>query len=98
MALTLFVGVAMGTAWGSLAKVMPHSRDPYVTELRVLFVLLGGLFGNFLTLHLGWGGAGEYNVINLICITYFNFIKDSFIEIKHFNNHRYASATYLVLF
>ncbi|XP_004929389.1 sodium/hydrogen exchanger 9B2 isoform X1 [Bombyx mori] len=63
VALTLFVGVAMGIAWGSLAKLIPHSRNPYVTELRVLFVLLGGLFGNFLTLHLGWGGAGGVAVL-----------------------------------
>lgn len=57
-ALTLFVGVGMGITWGWLAGVVPHKRDAYVTELRILFVVIGGLFANFCTLHLGWGGAG----------------------------------------
>lgn len=58
VALTLFIGVALGVSWGSLAKFIPHSQDHYVTELRVLFVLVGGLFANFFTLHFGWGGIG----------------------------------------
>ncbi|XP_030021466.1 sodium/hydrogen exchanger 9B2 isoform X2 [Manduca sexta] len=61
--LTLFVGVALGVAWGSLAGLVPHSHDYYVTELRVLFVLLGGMFANFFTLYLGWGGTAGVAVL-----------------------------------
>ncbi|CAG9099624.1 unnamed protein product [Plutella xylostella] len=62
-ALTLFVGVALGVGWGSLARVAPHRDDAYVTELRILLVLLGGLLGNFGTMLLGWGGVGGVAVL-----------------------------------
>ena len=54
----MFVGVVVGASWGSLAKFMPHSRDVYLTELRVLFVVIGGLFASFITTQFGWGGTG----------------------------------------
>ncbi|XP_038210533.1 sodium/hydrogen exchanger 9B1-like isoform X1 [Zerene cesonia] len=63
--LTLFVGAALGFVWGTLAKLVPDSRDYYVTELRVLFVLIGGLFGNYFTGAIGWGGTGGVAV--LVC-------------------------------
>ncbi|CAH2211252.1 jg297, partial [Pararge aegeria aegeria] len=56
-ALGLIVGVALGIAWGTLAKFVPNSKDFFVTELRVLFVLAGGLFANFFTSSIGWGGT-----------------------------------------
>ncbi|XP_052756856.1 sodium/hydrogen exchanger 9B1-like [Galleria mellonella] len=61
--LTIFVGVALGIMWGSLAGLVPHSQDFYVTELRVLFVLIGGLLANFLTSLFGWAGAGGVAVL-----------------------------------
>ncbi|XP_073941634.1 sodium/hydrogen exchanger 9B1-like isoform X2 [Choristoneura fumiferana] len=60
---TLFVGVVLGVAWGSLAKFVPHAQDYYVTELRILFVLVGGLLANFLLLHLGWAGTAGVAVL-----------------------------------
>ncbi|XP_072936432.1 sodium/hydrogen exchanger 9B2-like [Epargyreus clarus] len=62
-ALTLFVGSALGVIWGSLAKYLPNSRDTYVTELRILFVLVGGLFANFFTTMVGWGGTAGVAVL-----------------------------------
>lgn len=56
---TLLVGVVLGVIWGSLAGLVPHTLDFYVAEMRVLFVLLGGLFGNFFTAQIGWGGVGR---------------------------------------
>nr|XP_026487747.1 sodium/hydrogen exchanger 9B1-like isoform X1 [Vanessa tameamea] len=61
--LALPVGVALGVAFGSLAKYVPNSKDTYVTELRVLFVLAGGLFGNVFTASIGWGGTGGVAVL-----------------------------------
>ncbi|VVC93611.1 unnamed protein product, partial [Leptidea sinapis] len=58
----LFVGVLLGAIWGNLAKLVPKS-DYYVTELRILFVLAGGIFCNFLTSRLGWGGTGGVAVL-----------------------------------
>ncbi|CAF4760022.1 unnamed protein product [Pieris macdunnoughi] len=63
VALTLFVGAALGIIWGSLTKLVPSSKDYYVTELRVLFVLIGGLFGNLITGTIGWGGTGGVAVL-----------------------------------
>ncbi|XP_045765238.1 uncharacterized protein LOC123867292 [Maniola jurtina] len=62
-ALGIFVGVALGIAWGTLAKFVPNSKDYFVTELRVLFVLAGGLFANFFTSSIGWGGTGAVAVL-----------------------------------
>ncbi|XP_068621560.1 sodium/hydrogen exchanger 9B2-like isoform X2 [Battus philenor] len=61
--LALFAGATLGVIWGSLAKLIPHSCDYYVTELRILFVLVGGLFANFFTSTLGWGGTGGVAVL-----------------------------------
>ncbi|GBP62612.1 hypothetical protein EVAR_46451_1 [Eumeta japonica] len=61
--LTLFAGVGLGAAWGGLAYYIPHNLDVYVSELRVMYVLLGGLFFTFITLLLGWGGTGGVAVL-----------------------------------
>ncbi|XP_059048942.1 sodium/hydrogen exchanger 9B2-like isoform X2 [Achroia grisella] len=61
--LAIFMGIALGVLWGSLAGLVPHSRDFYVTELRILFVLVGGLLGNFITSLIGWGGTGGVAVL-----------------------------------
>ncbi|CAH2066541.1 unnamed protein product, partial [Iphiclides podalirius] len=61
--LTLFAGAGLGVIWGSLAKLFPHSADSYVTELRILFVLVGGLLANFFTSAVGWGGTGGVAVL-----------------------------------
>lgn len=61
--LAIPIGVALGVAFGSLAKYVPSSKDTYVTELRVLFVLAGGLFGNVFTGYFGWGGTGGIAVL-----------------------------------
>ncbi|CAK1549820.1 unnamed protein product [Leptosia nina] len=61
--LTMFVGAALGIIWGSLSKLVPNSKDFYVTELRVLFVIVGGLFGNVLTGAIGWTGTGGVAVL-----------------------------------
>lgn len=69
------IGVALGVAYGSLAKYVPSSKDTYVTELRVLFVLAGGLFGNVFTGYFGWGGTSKLNfsikafISHIKCIT-----------------------------
>ncbi|XP_063376142.1 sodium/hydrogen exchanger 9B2-like isoform X2 [Cydia fagiglandana] len=60
---TLFVGVILGVAWGILAGLAPHPRDYYVAELRVLFVLVGGLFANFILVRLGWAGTAGVAVL-----------------------------------
>ncbi|XP_026324141.1 sodium/hydrogen exchanger 9B1-like [Hyposmocoma kahamanoa] len=60
---TLLVGVTVGVIWGSLAGLLPHTLDFYVAEMRVLFVLLGGLFGNFFSTQIGWGGVGGVAVL-----------------------------------
>nr|XP_021189275.2 putative SLC9B1-like protein SLC9B1P1 isoform X2 [Helicoverpa armigera] len=62
-ACALFLGTVAGVIWGTLAKFVPHARDAYVTELRVLFVLVGGLCALFITSHFGWGGAGGIAVL-----------------------------------
>lgn len=62
-ALTVFIGVALGISWGTIAKYLPNKQDYYVAELRVLFVLIGGLFCNFFTLHFGWGGVAGVAVL-----------------------------------
>ncbi|KAH9643069.1 hypothetical protein HF086_018422 [Spodoptera exigua] len=56
-ACALFLGAAVGVMWGSLAKFLPHSRDVYVTELRVLYVVVGGFCALFITSQFGWGGT-----------------------------------------
>ncbi|CAK1603268.1 unnamed protein product [Parnassius mnemosyne] len=63
--LTLIAGVGLGVIWGSLAKLVPNSCDGYVTELRILFVLVGGLFANFFTSAVGWSGTAGVAV--LVC-------------------------------
>lgn len=55
------MGVALGVAWGTLAGLIPHTKDTYVIELRVLFVAVGGIFMSFATSYIGWGGVGEYS-------------------------------------
>ncbi|OWR52668.1 mitochondrial sodium/hydrogen exchanger NHA2 like protein [Danaus plexippus plexippus] len=91
-ALALFLGVSLGVAWGSLAKFVPHSKDYYVTELRVLFVLVGGLFCNFFTGAVGWGGTGGVAVLacNATAATY--WAKDEWKL-----NQNPASTVYRVL-
>ncbi|KAM3959028.1 putative SLC9B1-like protein SLC9B1P1, partial [Aphomia sociella] len=70
--MAIFVGIALGVIWGSMAGLMPHSSDFYVTELRILLVLIGGLLGNFLTSVIGWGGTGGVAVLacNATAATY----------------------------
>ncbi|XP_049888085.1 sodium/hydrogen exchanger 9B2-like isoform X2 [Pectinophora gossypiella] len=63
-ALTMFLGVMLGVAWGYLAGLLPHSKDRYLTEIRILFVLLSGLFGHVFTMHYGWGGTGAVAVLS----------------------------------
>lgn len=92
VALTLLLGVAIGVSWGSLAKFMPHSRDFYVTELRVLFVLLGGLFANFFTLHIGWGGVAGVAVLACNATAAMHWARDGW----KLNNNP-ASTAYRVL-
>ncbi|KAJ2953555.1 hypothetical protein O0L34_g1157 [Tuta absoluta] len=72
LALAIVAGVALGIIWGSVSGLIPHSKDYYVTEMRVLFVLLGGLLGFFGTAHLGWGGTGGVAVLacNATAATY----------------------------
>ncbi|KAF9812089.1 hypothetical protein SFRURICE_021446 [Spodoptera frugiperda] len=62
-ACALFVGAAVGVMWGSLAKFLPPSRDAYVTELRVLYVVIGGFCALFITSQFGWGGTGGVAVL-----------------------------------
>ncbi|CAB3249884.1 unnamed protein product [Arctia plantaginis] len=62
-ALALLVGVVVGVSWGTLAKFIPHSKDFYVAEMRLLFVLIGGLFTFFLSAKFGWGGTGGVAVL-----------------------------------
>ncbi|KAJ8729511.1 hypothetical protein PYW08_001092 [Mythimna loreyi] len=62
-ACALLVGAAAGVMWGSLAQFLPHSRDAFLTELRVLFVVIGGLFASFLTTQFGWGGTAGIAVL-----------------------------------
>ncbi|XP_075992163.1 sodium/hydrogen exchanger 9B2-like isoform X3 [Anticarsia gemmatalis] len=62
-AFALLLGVVVGASWGSLAKFIPHSKDFFVAELRLLFVLIGGLFTFFLTAKYGWGGTGGIAVL-----------------------------------
>lgn len=71
-ACALFLGVVVGVSWGSVAKFLPRCRDPYVTELRVLFVVVGGLFANFLTSQYGWGGTGEFEFVLLFFKIYWS--------------------------
>ncbi|CAH0726633.1 unnamed protein product, partial [Brenthis ino] len=61
--LALPLGLVLGIAWGSLAKYIPNPNDVFVTELRVLFVLAGGLFVNMFTTSIGWGGTGGVAVL-----------------------------------
>ncbi|CAH0749062.1 unnamed protein product [Diatraea saccharalis] len=63
--LTLFAGVALGIIMGTVAGVLPNSRDFYVTELRIIMVVAGGLLANMLTSLFGWGGVGGVAV--LVC-------------------------------
>ncbi|KAJ0181767.1 hypothetical protein K1T71_002489 [Dendrolimus kikuchii] len=92
VALTLFVGVALGVSWGSLAKFMPHSQDYYVTELRVMFVLVGGLFANFVTLHFGWGGVAGVAVLACNATAAMHWARDGW----KLNNNA-ASTAYRVI-
>ncbi|XP_041970146.1 sodium/hydrogen exchanger 9B1-like isoform X2 [Aricia agestis] len=61
--LALVAGVTLGVCWGGLARLVPGPADRYVAELRVLFVLLGGLLANFFTSVVGWGGTGAVAVL-----------------------------------
>lgn len=87
--LALLAGAALGGGWGALARLVPHARDAYVTELRILFVLIGGLFANFFTSALGWGGTGEtlFDIRNFVTtLSYLNkiFFDSVFLPLMHF--------------
>ncbi|XP_063839247.1 sodium/hydrogen exchanger 9B1-like isoform X1 [Ostrinia nubilalis] len=62
-ALTLFAGVGLGVLMGCVAGLIPHPRDFYVTELRILLIVVGGLLANMLTYMFGWGGTGGVAVL-----------------------------------
>ncbi|XP_026738097.1 sodium/hydrogen exchanger 9B1-like isoform X1 [Trichoplusia ni] len=91
-ACALLLGVVVGVSWGSVAKFLPRCRDPYVTELRVLFVVVGGLFANFLTSQYGWGGTGGIAVLACNATAAKHWAKDGW----RLNNNP-ASTAYRVM-
>lgn len=56
--ISIVAGVVLGSLWGAMLSVIPEKNDTYVTPLRFLALLLGGLFSLFISSMIGWSGAG----------------------------------------
>ncbi|GBP62629.1 hypothetical protein EVAR_46468_1 [Eumeta japonica] len=56
-------GIAFGVVCGYLLKYVPERNDAFMVPLRVLLLLVGGLFAVLGSEEIGWGGAGPLAVI-----------------------------------
>nr|XP_023030032.1 sodium/hydrogen exchanger 9B2-like [Leptinotarsa decemlineata] len=62
--LSIVGGIVVGVIWGIICNFFPERNDPFVTPLRILLLLTGGLGAVFGSDLLGYSGAGP-----LACVT-----------------------------
>lgn len=62
--LSIAAGIGFGTAWGSLAAIIPEKGDINVIPLRFLWLFLGGLFALFISNKIAWSGAGPLAIVS----------------------------------
>ncbi|KAG5871506.1 hypothetical protein JTB14_027169 [Gonioctena quinquepunctata] len=62
--LSIIVGIIVGILWGALCNYFPERNDPFMTPLRILLLLFGGMGAVFGSDLLGYSGAGP-----LACVT-----------------------------
>lgn len=52
------LGIIFGMLWGLICYFIPEKSDPFIVEIRILLLILGGLASVFGSELIGFGGAG----------------------------------------
>lgn len=67
--LAIFVGIALGIAWGVLCDYIPDHSDYYAPTIRSILIFGGGFLLTYAGGYVGWGGVCEYNLNHtIICV------------------------------
>lgn len=67
--LAIFVGIALGIAWGVLCDYIPDHSDYYAPTIRSILIFGGGFLLTYAGGYVGWGGVCEYHLNHtIICV------------------------------
>ncbi|KAJ8915607.1 hypothetical protein NQ315_003391 [Exocentrus adspersus] len=61
---TLLTGIGFGILWGLICGYVPERNDPFITPLRILLLLAGGMVAVFTSEIIGYGGAGPLGCVS----------------------------------